>query len=240
MVGGNVQQPGAAEPGTTPPMNRPNLYRPIHKGLRSLLFDTTARVARTDFGDPAEADAAVGAVGLLLDLLDDHAGHEDTFVVPEVSSLAPPLAAQLESDHGRLEGLQAELRALLPRARAGDASALEAGELLGRGLNLLVAEHLRHMDREETQAMAVLWAHKSDAELFAIEGKIRGSIPPEKMARFARILLPALSTPERVMMLTSARAALPPPAFAGLFALASEVLGPEQMAAVTRRAGLAV
>jgi len=219
-------------------MNRPNLYRPIHKGLRSLLFDTTALVARTDFGDSAEANLAVGAVALLLDLLDDHAGHEDSFVVPEISALAPPLAAQLEADHGRLDGLQAELRTLLPRARAADPSAIEAGELLGRGLNLLVAEHLKHMDREETQAMAVLWANRTDAELFVIEGKIRASIPMEKMARFARILLPALSTPERVMMLVSARAALPPPAFAGLFALAREVLGPERLAAVTRRAGL--
>ena len=86
--------------------------------------------------------------------------------------------------------------------------------------------------------MAVLWANRTDAELFVIEGKIRASIPMEKMARFARILLPALSTPERVMMLVSARAALPPPAFAGLFALAREVLGPERLAAVTRRAGL--
>ena len=127
---------------------------------------------------------------------------------------------------------------MLPRARAADPSAIEAGELLGRGLNLLVAEHLKHMDREETQAMAVLWANRTDAELFVIEGKIRASIPMEKMARFARILLPALSTPERVMMLVSARAALPPPAFAGLFALAREVLGPERLAAVTRRAGL--
>jgi hypothetical protein len=218
-------------------MNRPNLYRPIHKGLRSLLFETTALVARTDFADPAEADLAVGAVGLLLDLLDDHAEHEDRFTLPELNALAPPLAAQLEADHGRLEGLQAELRTLLPRARTGDLSATEAGELLGRGLNLLVAEHLRHMDREETQAMAVFWAHRTDPELFAVEGKIRASIPPEKMARFARILLPALSTPERVAMLAAARAALPAPAFAGLFALASEVLGPERMAAVTRRAG---
>jgi len=57
-------------------MNRPNLYRPIHKGLRSLMFETTALVARTDFADSAENDRAAGAVGLLLELLDEHAALE--------------------------------------------------------------------------------------------------------------------------------------------------------------------
>jgi len=219
-------------------MNRPNLYRPIHKGLRSLMFETTALVARTDFADSAESDRAAGAVGLLLELLDEHAEHEDRFTLPVLSRLAPPLAAQLESDHGRLEGLQAELRALLPRVRNGGPNAVEAGELLSRGLNLLVAEHLRHMDKEETQAMSTFWAHHTDEELAALEGRLRASIPPEKMARFARVLLPAMSTPEQAHLLASARAALPPPAFAGLFALASEVLGPERLMAATRRAGL--
>jgi hypothetical protein len=63
-------------------MNRPNQFRPIHKALRSALFESTALVARTDFGDPTEAAAAVASVGAVLNFLDDHAEHEHQFVFP--------------------------------------------------------------------------------------------------------------------------------------------------------------
>ena len=83
--------------------------------------------------------------------------------MPVVARHARSLVATLETEHGRLEGLQAELRALLPRTCSDVTAEREAaGQLLGRALTLLVADHLRHMDREETEAMPVLWAHQTE------------------------------------------------------------------------------
>ena len=111
---------------------------------------------------------------MLIDLLDSHAEHEDAFVMPEVGRHAPALAASLQNDHGRLEGLQAELRALLPRTWSDVTPEREAaGQLLGRALNLLVADHLRHMDREENEAMLILWAHLGEEELDMMDARIR-------------------------------------------------------------------
>ncbi|MGZ6078767.1 MAG: hemerythrin domain-containing protein, partial [Myxococcaceae bacterium] len=159
-------------------MTRPNRFQPIHKALRATLFDATALVARTEFAHQGEAAAAARTVAALLDLLDGHAHHEEQFVMPEFAPHAPALAASLEADHSRLEGLQAELRALLPRTCSDVTAEREAaGQLLGRALTLLVADHLRHMDREENEAMPVLWAHRTEEELEALDGRIRASIP---------------------------------------------------------------
>ena len=98
--------------------------------------------------------------------------------MPVAARHAPALVAALETDHGRLEGLQAELRALLPRTCSEVTAEREAaGQLLGRALTLLVADHLRHMDREETEAMPVLWAHLTEEELDAMDGQIRAAVP---------------------------------------------------------------
>lgn len=220
-------------------MTRPNRYQPIHKALRAALFDATALVARTEFADPGEATVAARTVATLLDLLDSHAHHEEEFVMPEVARHAAGLIATLETDHNRLEGLQAELRALLPRTCSDNAAEREAaGQLLGRALNLLVADHLRHMDREETEAMPVLWAHFTEAELDAMDARIRAAVPPERMPVMLRLMLPAMNTPERAGLLAAARAQMPPPVFAQLSGLAREVLGPERWARTARRVGL--
>ncbi|HEY1907061.1 MAG TPA: hemerythrin domain-containing protein [Myxococcaceae bacterium] len=220
-------------------MNRPNRYQPIHKALRGALFDAVSLVARTDFADPDEATFAARSVASLLDLLDGHAHHEEEFVMPVVARHAPALVATLEAEHGRLEGLQAELRALLPRTCSDVTAEREpAGQLLGRALTLLVADHLRHMDREETEAMPVLWGHCTEAELDAMDARIRASVPPERMPAMLRLLLPAMSTPEQVGLLSAARAQMPPPVFAQLTRLAREVLGPERWARAARRVGL--
>jgi len=220
-------------------MNRPNRYQPIHKALRTALFDATSLVARTEFAEQGEATLAARTVATLLDLLDSHAHHEEEFVMPVVERHAPALIAALGADHSRLEGLQAELRALLPRTCSEVTAEREvAGQLLGRALTLLVADHLRHMDREETEAMPVLWAHCTEEELDAMDARIRASIPPERMPVMLRLMLPAMSTPEQVGLLSVARAQMPPPVFAQVSGLAREVLGPERWQRAARRVGL--
>jgi len=220
-------------------MNRPNRYQPIHKALRAGLFDATVLVARTEFADAGEATAAARTVAALLDVLDSHAHHEEELVMPVVARHAPALVAALETEHGRLEGLQAEIRALLPRTCSEVTGEREAaGQLLARALTLLVADHLRHMDREETEAMPVLWAHLTEDELDAMDGRIRAAVPPERMPVMMRLMLPAMSTAESAKLIATAKAQMPPPMFAQLSGLAREVLGSERWARTARRVGL--
>jgi hypothetical protein len=94
------------------------------------------------------------------------------------------------------------------------------------------------MDREETEAMPVLWAHLTEDELDAMDGRIRAAVPPERMPVMMRLMLPAMSTAESAKLIATAKAQMPPPVFAQLSGLAREVLGPERWARTARRVGL--
>ena len=86
--------------------------------------------------------------------------------------------------------------------------------------------------------MPVLWAHLTEDELDAMDGRIRSAVPPAQMPVMMRLMLPTMTTAENARLLSAARAQMPPPVFAQLSGLAREVLGPERWARTARRVGL--
>lgn len=213
-------------------MPRPDLYRPIHKAIRALLFETTGLCARTDFADVRGARQAAQALRRLCAFLHEHAQHEDAVIGPELLRLAPDLAADLRNDHARLGGLEAELVDLAGRLDGERSSerfslGLRVQDRLGR----LVAEHLGHLEREECQANRILWAHLGDGELGALEERILASIEPGRLGQWLEVLLPALSSPECAQVLGRLQGAVPPGAFADLTRAARAALGEERWSA---------
>jgi hemerythrin HHE cation binding domain-containing protein len=178
--------------------NRFDLFTPVHKGLRAVLFETAARLARTDFSVAAEAMQAARAVERVVAFLDEHAGHEDAVILPVVEAHVPELFIALREEHARLDGLQRDVTRLA--ARLGDASEAERiaiGRRLHDRFELVVAEHLHHMHREEHDVQRTLRAHRGDDELRALHARILGRIPPPRGAEWMELMLPALSGPER-------------------------------------------
>jgi len=217
-------------------MPRPNYFNNVHKAVRAGLFETSLRVARTDFGDPEVAAAAARDVVDLMDFLDEHAGYEQGFVFPELASFAPTLAAELEAEHIRLAELQTKVRALAHRVHRSSSTAWKkTAPQLARVLSLLVAEQLQHLDREETEANAAAWTNRTDAELAQVQAKAQAAMPSEIRERFIRKTVPALNIGEQVELLSGARNTLPGPAYSALVALVREVLGPERWAVLARR-----
>jgi hypothetical protein len=189
-------------------MLRPDQYVIIHKALRSALFDVAARAARTDFGSPAEAQTTLGDLDRALRLLRHHAEVEDAFLEPLVRAVAPELARSIARDHADLELRQQAVDELMARVAATPLAerAPHARALLGQ-VNQLVADHLRHMHREETEVTEALWAGFSDAELAAVTGRIFASIPPERTAEMMQLLLPAVNRVERAAIIAARPAA---------------------------------
>ncbi len=189
---------------TTTPLHtaaRPDLLTPIHKGLRRSLFETALVVARTDFGDPTETAVAQAAVAACFEFLREHAEHEDRHTVPLVATLSPELAATLEAAHPHLERLAIGIDSLWPRLAPLDGAARAAlGAELLRRFQTFVAEQLLHMDLEERQVLALLWANLSDRELGELGARITATIPPPRLAVWGALLGPALSAPERAAM----------------------------------------
>ena len=207
-------------------MPRVDLYGAVHKGLRSLLFETAGLVARTEFERPAEAAAAAVAVERLLAFLEEHAEHEDRALQPVLEELAPDLALALREDHARTHGRHVDIARLLARlATATRPERASLGRRLLAAVNALVAVHLVHLDVEEGQANRILWAHRSDAQLLEIQDRILGSIAPERLALWLERILPAAAAGERAGMLATLRRASDEASFAALTAPARRLLG---------------
>jgi hypothetical protein len=107
-----------------------------------------------------------------------------------------------------------ELRAL---AQAVAAAPAESSAAIGRALYLrfssFVSENLAHMVEEETEVEALLSRLFSTAELTAIHDALIGSIGPDEMLAFLRVMVPASSPEGRFAMLSGAKAPMPSAAF---------------------------
>lgn len=183
------------------PTSRFELFTPVHKGLRAALFETGALLARTDFSGAEEAARAARAVERVVAFLEEHAAHEDAVVLPVVEGLSPELAVALREDHARIDGLERELDGLAARLPgATEAERVAIGVRLHDRFGIVVAEHLRHMQREEHEVQRLLWAHRSDADLRALHGRILGRIARPRSAEWLELILPALSVPERAAL----------------------------------------
>src|SRR5215472_15097260 len=74
-------------------------YRDVHKGIRAELFAVVSTAGNVDPADRAGRAALTAHVVDVVDLLVDHAGHEDAHVLPVFESHAPALFERISSDH---------------------------------------------------------------------------------------------------------------------------------------------
>ncbi|MDM7915126.1 MAG: hemerythrin domain-containing protein [Candidatus Eisenbacteria bacterium] len=191
-------------------MARNDLFTTVHKGIRAALFDSVREAARADYRDSESTQRVVLAVRQLLELLEEHARAEDAVIFPEVEKLGPAVYADLHGDHLRIGGLQTEIGQLLDRVIASEGTERESlGARLHEKLGRLAAEHLLHMEREETVANRLLRAHKTDDELIAMRVTILRSIEPLALTRWAGALLPEISPVERAGFLAGLQKLLP-------------------------------
>jgi hypothetical protein len=208
-------------------MARVETYKTVHKGIRAALFEAAAVVGRTEFAEGTEAAAAVAAVRRTIAFLDEHADNEDAVVMPELDRICPELHAELSAQHARTNGLEREIEALLSRLEtASEAERVSLGARLHDRVPRLVAEHLRHMAQEETEAERALQANRSDEELRALHDRIIARIPQARMPELLALIFPAATLSERAAILADVGAAVPAPALANVLAPARAALGP--------------
>ncbi len=216
-----------------------DMYRNIHKGIRSGLFGVTLAAGQVD---PHDADAVRGLAERWTDLVSvlvAHAEHEDEFVQPVIERFEPTYALEIAEAHPRLEAQMAELEVLADRAT--DACAKQARVLTHRlylGLASFTAEYLQHQEFEEFEVMVMLSQHLTFDELLAIDNAIVASIPPDMMAKSAALMLPAMNIEDQIELYEGARAGVPPEVFAGMVALGESVLEPARYQLLAQRLGI--
>jgi hypothetical protein len=215
-----------------------DIYRDVHKGIRSELFGVTLEAGQVDPHDDAAVSGVARRWGNLVGLLVAHAQHEEDFVQPVVERFAPLYAEEIVESHARLEGQMAQLELLADRA--GEACAAQRRLFTHRlylGLASFTAAYLEHQEFEEFEVMVMLSQHVSADELRALDDAIVASIPPEMMAQSLSIMVPAMNIDDQSELLGAVRASAPPEVLAGVMGLAESVLEPVRFDALTRRLG---
>lgn len=217
-----MHSPSIRSAAAAPAPARYNMYGFIHKALRAFMADTLLRLGRMDLADAREVDATLRQARELLGFCRVHLDDENRFVHPALEACEPGSAARIAGEHLHHEediALLLEQLDVLEQRRA-DGTAGEAANHLYRWFALFVGGNFEHMDYEEREHNAVLWAHYSDAELQAIEGALVASLPPEANALALRWMLPSISHAERMQLLGGIRANAPDHVFGGALALA--------------------
>lgn len=202
-----------------PAAGRHNMYDAIHRGLRLGHARMLERLGATDFADDEERAALLADLRAFLQLAQGHLDSEESVIHPAVEAAEPGAS---ESAHAGHEGHETAFADLARLAEAAEDATpdlrVRAGRALYHRYALFVAADLEHMHEEETGLLGRMHRLFSDARLGEIEGAIVAKIAPAAMTGYLRLIIPAISAPERVSMLGAMRDAMPPPVFHGLMA----------------------
>jgi hypothetical protein len=215
-----------------------DLYAAIHKALRLAMSQALCRLGSSDPADPLGLTASLDRLQALLTLCELHLKHENQFVHPALERAQPRASAHIADEHDHHRAAIAQLRGQVAGVeQASPAARGAAFHALYRATALFVAENFQHMEFEEREHNALLWAHYSDAELLQIEHAIVASVAPDSMMALLHFFLPALNASERAAMLRGMQQGLPAPVFDAVLDIARRTLEPRAHAQLLQALG---
>jgi len=228
--------------------NRENLFRPIHKGIRSMIFILGLRLGTTDFADLAESsatatqlkhDLANAASNCLLCLLQMHSVHEDRDLFSAIRKFDEDPVKMMMAEHAvivrRIEGVAKMCDHLLDIP--DPARRIEVGDQLVLEANDLFAFYLAHLNNEEAVLVPVMWEHFTDAQLRALRAQFYNTIPLTTFETWMRWTLPALNLNELVVLLSGMKTDPAPNRFGDAMRLARETLRPDRWTLIENQVG---
>ena len=212
IFAGDVAAPSAGVIG-----ERYDSYLPVHKALRALAADTLVKLGKLDPDDDDETRSVLAQVRQAIEFGQMHLAKEETFVHPAMEARAPGSTQRAAADHVSHSGAFERILAACRDVEASRGKARAAAALcLYRRYAVLMAEDLVHMNTEETENNAVLWATYTDAELVDLTDRLVGSIPGDVLARYVRWMVTANAPRDRAKLLADIRRKAPAHGFAML------------------------
>jgi hypothetical protein len=222
-----------------------DLFREAHKGLRRAIFAVTLQAGCADYTDSAARVAMVERVNRLIALLERHHAHEGDYVRPVLDQHAARIGAMVHEGHAEIEASivelaarvaeLAELAGLTDRCGRAGADAVIKGLELYRHLAGFAALYLAHMAFEEGEVMGALRDAMSIGDLYAIELKIRTSVPSTELCEFVTDMAPAINVDERAVLLGGLKATACPELYEQIRLAAEAALTPADYLAVLAR-----
>ena len=179
-------------------MQRYNIFFPVHKGLRAMLYETSLRLQQTTFTDAEEAQEAVQKVRTVVTIFEKHAHTEDSYVLPAIAAYEPSVVAAFEQEHTEDNLLGESLQRWLTAFEyAIDPLVKQSfGEELTKAFVQFSVFNLRHMAKEEEVINKILWRYYTDGELQNITHQIVSNLSPYEMAASSKWMIRGMSNSE--------------------------------------------
>lgn len=214
-------------------MSRHNSFNLVHKGLRSFLYDTALKLQQADLSSE-QSSSVIDQIHQVLILFESHAHNEDTFFNEPLAKINPTVASLFIQEHEEDHRLSNVLSDLIEswRKTSSDEKRLEIGRHLFYAFNEFIAFNLYHMNKEEIQLNEVMWKEYSDVSIKATEQALVQSIPPEKMAVYAKWMLRGNNDADIIRWLTEVRDFAPAEVGMVLKSMASQELSAERYARI--------
>lgn len=200
---------------------RQNLFRPIHKGIRSMLYESGTRLQRMDFADVAASNAFVDDLkhdlgaslsNCLLCLISIHAKHEERDIFAKLrvhDSEAVDLVMKEHAELTRRIHDVAKLCDALPPLSDPKAR-IELGYRLELDANELFTSYMSHLNHEEDWVVPVMWQWFTDDELNAMRAVFYNNLPLPLFETWMRWAIPAMN-PEELLVFMRGMASDPAP-----------------------------
>jgi hypothetical protein len=220
-------------------MPRFDTLTPIHKALRSMVYEVGGDLQTSDFADELEAAGAAADLELALHLMRDHHTTEEVYLYPKLQPLEEQLVAAMLEQHGNVERLLDVADEARKQVRAADAEVrIAAGAVVNARFNELVAFYFEHLAQEEAKVLPATWRHFDDAQLMAIQGTIIAEMDPDVLFQWLGWMFKGLNRAELVGMLRGAQAGMPPEALEAVRGLGAASMEPAAWQVVREQVGL--
>ncbi|QMW04996.1 hemerythrin domain-containing protein [Spirosoma foliorum] len=209
---------------------RYNVFNQIHKGLRGMLYDTAIRLQQTDFSQ-SEAGETIDQLEQALHFFDEHAEHEDRFILPHIRKQNAQLIDELEKDHEIDHRLTQSLFDHIQEWRTTTSeNQLEAiGQRIHFAFSEFIGFNLYHMNKEETVLIYLLWKHYTDEEIRHMEHEIIEAISPQTLMAESRWMMRSINDKEVIEWLSGVKQGAPVFVFDSFLQMAREELPSERL-----------
>ena len=230
-------------------MPREDLFNPIHKGIRSMIYELGTKLQRTDFTNVSATEAITSQLKYnlrsanstcIVCMLHQHGEHEEQSVFPQIAPYDSKLVDTLIQEHVEITRQIVEISRISDEILQlkDNALRIEMGTRLNRMANSLLAFYLTHLNNEEATILPLTWKYLTDDQIRAIRTKIQMSIPPEKYAEWMRWTLSSLNINELVGIFSGMKMAAPPQLLEKMMHLAEENLDHDTWNSVKVRVNL--
>lgn len=218
---------------------RENLFRPIHKGIRSMIYELGRRLGATDFTDLKESneiacqlkhDLLASVSNCILCMLQAHSKHEEKDFFSAVRRFDKDVVDVMMKEHGQLTlRVHAVGKTCDELMRASDPDRrIEVGDRLNLEVNDLFVQYLEHLNNEEATMVPVMWERFTDVQLRALRAQFYNSIPLPQFEEWMRWTLPALNANELQVLLSGMKAEPPPNRFADAMRITEATLSSDR------------